>query len=130
MQYVGRLLALAMAVLAAAAVTSASASAKDDREVRVAGRCTGATDSKLKVKLDDGRIETEFEVDQNRNGQRWRVVFTDNGSVVFRAIRTTRPPSGSFEARRMLADRSGRDRIVATARNVRTGERCRATASI
>ena len=35
---------------------------------RVAGKCTGNSTSKLKVKPDNGGLETEFEVDQNRNG--------------------------------------------------------------
>ena len=42
----------------------------DDKrdEKRVAGSCSGGSTAKLKVKHDDGRLETEFEVDQNRNG--------------------------------------------------------------
>ena len=35
---------------------------------RVAGNCTSGATSKLKAKPDDGRLEVEFEVDQNRNG--------------------------------------------------------------
>lgn len=100
------------------------------REVRVAGKCSARSTSKLKLKLDDGRIETEFEVDQNRNGQRWRVVLTDNGATVFRGVRRTRPPSGSFEVERRIRDRPGRDRVVAMARKLASGERCRAVAQI
>ena len=45
--------------------------------------------SKLKVKHDDGRIEVEFEADQNRNGVRWNVEFRRNGRLVFTGARTT-----------------------------------------
>ena len=42
---------------------------------RVAGDCSGRSTSKLKVKPDGGRLETEFEVDQNRNGVTWKVTI-------------------------------------------------------
>jgi hypothetical protein len=80
---------------------------------------------KLKGKLDDGRIEVEFEVDQNRVGKRWLVKLLHNGKVVFRDIRTTRAPSGSFTVHRLIAPAAGPDRIVAKARALRSGERIR-----
>ena len=61
-----------------------------DREVRRAGTCTVRSTSKIKVKDEDGgRLEVEFEVDQNRNGQKWGVVLRRNGAVV---VRTSAPP--------------------------------------
>ena len=48
------------------------------------GNCTGASDWKLKAKPDNGKIEVEFEVDSNVNGQTWNVTLKDNGSVVLR----------------------------------------------
>src|SRR3954465_9196183 len=86
------------AVVAAAALAPTTALAKhgggDDTGAR--GSCTKASSAKLKVKADDGRIETEFEVDQNRNGVRWRVTLSRNGAVVASTRATTRAPSGSF----------------------------------
>ncbi len=41
----------------------------------------------VKLSKEDGRIEVEFEVDQNRNGVRWHVVLLRNGVRV--AGRTT-----------------------------------------
>jgi hypothetical protein len=73
------------------------------------------------------RIETEFEVDQNVNGQRWNVVLRRNSRVVFSGVRTTSGPSGSFELRRLLSNSPGRDRISATARALRGVERCTAS---
>ena len=119
-----------LGVCAAAALVlwaAPGAPAKDREDVRVAGTCTGASSSKLKLSDEDGRIEVEFEVDQNRVGVRWRVVLRQNGRVVRRTARVTRGPSGSFEARMLAANRPGADRFAATA--TRAGETCRASAS-
>jgi hypothetical protein len=123
-------LGLAAIVTAVVLVSAVPAAAGDDREVIRTGNCSRASDWKLKLKLDDGRIETEFEVDQNRNGQRWRVVLGRDKAVFFRGIRTTRPPSGSFEVERRPVNRAGRDRIRARAVNLRSGEVCRGAATI
>jgi hypothetical protein len=120
--------ALVLGMLAMGAASAGAGSARGDDDVRRAGNCTGQSTSKIKLSNEDGRLEVEFEVDQNRNGQRWRVVMTDNGATVFRGVRVTRGPSGSFEARRVIRNRAGTDRVAATARNLRTGERCRAAA--
>ena len=114
------------AMLLALAPTALAGGSKDDDAVIKRGKCTASTTWKLKVKSDDGRIESEFEVDQNRVGRRWRVTFVRNGSTVFSGIRTTVAPSGSFNARRLLATSAGTTRIVATAKALRGGESCRA----
>ncbi len=93
-------------------------------EVRANGSCSGATDWKLKAKPDDGRIEVEFEVDSNVNGQTWAVRIRDNGQLVFSGNRTTHAPSGSFEVERHVANRAGSDAFVARATNTRSGEVC------
>ncbi len=98
--------------------------ANDDDVIR-RGSCTGATDWKLKASPEDGRIEVEGEVDSNRNGQTWRWRIRHNGSLSSRGTATTRPPSGSFEVRRVLVDAAGTDTIVFRARNPRTDEVCR-----
>jgi hypothetical protein len=116
------------ALAAALALTATpGALAKDREDVRVAGACTGATTSKLKLSDEDGRIEVEFEVDQNRVGVRWSVVLRQSGRVVQRATRVTRAPSGSFEARFVASNRGGVDSFAASAS--RAGETCRARAS-
>ncbi|HWO80955.1 hypothetical protein [Gaiella sp.] len=111
---VGALLALAPAALA------------KDGDVRVAGTCTKASSSKLKLSREDAGTEVEFEVDQNRNGVRWRVVLFRNGTQVASRVRVTRAPSGSFEARFVS---TGSGRFVARATSP-TGERCTARASM
>ena len=126
-----RKLMVITALLAIGVALPAVAPAKDNPGVMRTGVCSGLGASwKLKAKHDDGRVETEFEVDQNRNGRRWNVVIRRNGVVVFRGSRITRPPSGSFSVNRRIANAAGRDRIVATARSVVGGGVCRGVVTV
>jgi hypothetical protein len=139
-----RTLALGL-VLAAVALTPATALAKggdddgpgDDRGGRggdrtaqtATGRCTDGSTVKLKAKHDDGRIETELEVDQNRNGVRWTVRLRRDGATVVTTSATTRAPSGSFSVERRIADPAGSNRITARATSP-SGEVCTASVSV
>lgn len=118
-----------MAAVAALTLVPAGVAGAKDRDVRVAGRCSGASTAKLKLSEEHRLIETEFEVDANRTGQLWHVVLRRNGTVVLNRFAVTRPPSGSFEVRRLLVDGPGTETVTAWARNVRTGEVCRASAT-
>jgi hypothetical protein len=118
-------LVLGLALTLALAVSPATAKRGD---VLVRGTCTKASTSKLKLSEEDGRIEVEFEVDQNRNGVRWTVVLRHNGSRIVRLARITRPPSGSFEARVLAANRAGSDLISARGTSP-SGEVCAARAT-
>jgi hypothetical protein len=115
-------LALAIGTIAPAALAS-------DNDVRRQGTCTGNATSKIKLSPQNGKIETEFEVDQNRNGVTWNVVLRRNGNVAVRTKATTRPPSGSFEVRRVLGNRPGPDTISARATSP-GGQVCTARATI
>jgi hypothetical protein len=117
-------LALAALVVALAA---GPAAAKDGDILRV-GTCTKSSTSKLKLSPENGRIEVEFEVDQNRNGVRWTVVLQRNGSRIARLVRTTRAPSGSFEARVVAGNGPGADVFRARATSP-SGEVCTARAT-
>ena len=127
---VGRATALVTSFLVATTLVSTpmTVAAKDGDVVR-RGSCTVRSDWKLKLSPENGRIEVEFEVDQNRNGQTWNVMMKRSGNVFWRGQRSTRPPSGSFEVRRVTSDGSGADKIVVRARNPRTGEVCRGVAT-
>jgi hypothetical protein len=127
---IGRLTAITTGVLVATTLVAApiTASAKDGDIIR-RGDCTASSDWKLKLSPEDGRIEVEFEVDQNRNGRRWNVRLMRNGNVFWNGARTTQPPSGSFEVRRLASDGPGEERIVARAKDPSTGEVCRGVAS-
>ena len=117
-----------LSLLAMLAVTASSAYAKGGKAIIRNGSCSAASDWKLKVKSDDGRLETEFQVDQNRVGKRWRITLTRNGATVFQGIRTTVAPSGSFSVSRLLAGPAS-GRIVATAKAMQGGETCHAALS-
>jgi hypothetical protein len=112
------------------ALLPATTSAKDDREEkRVTGNCTGAASSKLKAKPDDGRLEVEFEVDQNKNGITWKVRFRRNGVRVVKTRATTHAPSGSFSVERRIGNPAGSDKIVGRAISP-GGQVCRASLTI
>jgi hypothetical protein len=127
MTYPTKKIAAASAGLVVALVAVPTTVAKDG-DVLVRGTCTGATTSKLKLSEEDGRIEVEFEVDQNRNGVRWTVTLRRPTTLLVRTTRVTRGPSGSFELRRVVGNRAGPDRIVARATRA-SGELCRAAAT-
>ena len=107
------------------ALAAVPAAPAKDGDVRRAGRCTGASTAKIKLSEENGRIEIEFEVDQNRVGVRWNIVLRRNGTVIRRASRVTRAER-SFELRaldephRRRADHRDGDA---------GGERCSAAAS-
>lgn len=124
-----RLGAATLAGIALTLGTAGVAGAKGRDDVRVQGVCTAASTAKLKLSAEHRVLETEFEVDQNRNGQTWRVVLRRHRAVVLDRLAVTRPPSGSFEVRRLLVDGPGTEVISAWARNLRTGEVCRAAAT-
>jgi len=99
-------------------------------EVNAGGSCSGSAEWKLEAKFDDGRIEWEFEVDSNVNGQVWRVRVRDNGHLIMSGKRRTHAPSGSFEVERKTANRSGKDHLVARAQRGKHGQVCVGRVSI
>jgi len=120
-------LVLTVALCGAALTVAPLASAKNGNDVRVRGVCTQGSTAKLKLSREDGRIEVEFEVDQNRNGIRWKVALRRNGSLVASTTARTHAPSGSFSLRRVIAGAQGTVAAVATRAS---GERCTARASL
>jgi hypothetical protein len=124
-----RILMITLATALVALVPFAATATAKDGDVRRGGSCTGSTSAKIKLSPEDGRIETEFEVDQNRTGVTWKVVLRRNGEVAARTQGTTAGRSGSFEIRRVLDDSPGSDSISARAVSP-SGEVCTAQASI
>lgn len=122
------LIPLTVSLFAVALLAVPAAFAKGGHpSVTVRGTCTQQSTSKLKLARDDRGIEVEFQVDQNRNGVPWKVTLRRNGVRVASLMAKTRAPSGSFEIRRLIADRPGADRIAARA--VRSGEACTASSA-
>jgi hypothetical protein len=101
----------------------------DAKAKRVTGSCTGNATAKLKAKPDDGRLETEFEVDQNRNGVTWTVTIRRNGARAVSTRATTKAPSGSFSVERRLTNGPGADRISARATSP-SGQVCTASVTV
>ncbi|MGZ8740665.1 MAG: hypothetical protein ACXWZ8_08735 [Gaiellaceae bacterium] len=120
-------LAVTLAVSGLALAAAPLASAKGGKDIRVRGACTQSSSAKLKLSQEDGRIEVEFEVDQNRNGVHWKVTLRRNGSLVTSTTATTHAPSGSFSLRRVISGPQGTVVAVATRGS---GERCTAKAGI
>jgi hypothetical protein len=117
---------LAIPVLLA---TSAAFAKDGDGRVERSGSCSGSSNWEITAKPDSGRLEVEFDVDQNRNGVRWHVVLKLNGEKVREGNRKTQPPSGSFSFDKRLPNPAGEDKIVAIATRA-SGERCRGVVRI
>ena len=124
----GSMLVVAILAALALAVPAGIASAGNNDVIRE-GSCSGSSDWKLKLSPENGRIEVEFEVDQNVSGDRWRVKIRHDGDRVFRGTRTTGGASGSFEVRIVEDDRGGADTFRARARNLSTDEVCTGSAT-
>ena len=123
----GLTIALAAAFAVGALVVAPSAMAKDGDVIKE-GNCTEGSDWKLKLSEENGKIEVEFEVDQNKVGDEWRVTLKHDGERFYRAVKETKGPSGSFEVERLEPNLAGDDRFVGKALNLSTGEECRGTA--
>jgi hypothetical protein len=130
---VTRRLLLVLFVLALSAGT-AQARADDHgggggEEVRVAGDCGRNATASLRLRADEGRIETRFRLRQARGRGVWRIAIVHEDRVTSRASRRTTRSTDSFELRRMLPDLPGTDTVVVHAWGPH-GLGCRATATL
>jgi hypothetical protein len=121
-------IAAVLALMAVAAPSMAKHGGAKNRVVKT-GSCTGASTAKLKAKPDNGKLEVEFEVDQNKNGVKWNYRFRRNGKSVAHGARRTKAPSGSFSVTRRIGNPAGKDKISAVAKRA-SGETCRASLTI
>lgn len=103
--------------------------AKNPSGVSVKGTCTGKSTAKLKLKPDNGKIEVEFEVDQNRNGVSWNYTLKRAGVTLASGSKRTAAPSGSFSVNRRVSNAAGPDTITARATRS-SGEVCTARATL
>jgi hypothetical protein len=100
-----------------------------DGDVIKSGPCSMQSDWKLKLSPENGRIEVEFEVDQNVRGQNWKVTLKHNGAKFFKGSAITKGPSGSFTVRQVVDNLAGPDTVDAIAKNAATGEICQGAAT-
>jgi len=121
-------LALAVtALVALAAIVPGPVAARDTDIIRRGG-CTGASSWKLKLSPENGRIEVEAEVDQNRNGRTWSWTLKRNGTTFASGTATTQAPSGSFSVNRRATNGAGSETISFRATHPATGEVCTGSA--
>jgi hypothetical protein len=114
------------ALLTLSVAGAVPALAKDGDVIR-RGACSGASDWKLKLSPENGKIEVEYEVDSNKVGQTWQVRIVKNGNVIFRGARETKGASGSFTVRLVTANTAGDD--VFRARATHADEVCAGSAT-
>jgi hypothetical protein len=124
MQLIGKIVRVGLTAALCLSVAGAVPAAAKDGDVIRRGSCSKASDWKLKLSPEDGRIEVEYEVDSNVNGQTWRVRIWKNGNRIFAGTRQTKAPSGSFEVRVVTSNPPGDDRFRARATNAATDEVC------
>jgi hypothetical protein len=115
-------LTVTAAALSGVALVAPSANAQGGVAPKVSSGACATGGWKLEAKPDDGRLEVEYQLDTNRNGQAWKVRITDNTHLVFSGTRTTKAPSGSFSVNIRPVNRAGTDHLVATA--TRNGKTC------
>lgn len=124
-----KIAAVVLSALAVGMLAGAPAALAKDGDVIERGPCSGNSDWKLKVSPENGRLEVEYEVDQNKVGDEWRVRIVHDGTVVFNDTRTTKGASGSFTVRIVEDNAAGTDNFVGKARNLATDEFCKGTAA-
>jgi hypothetical protein len=100
--------------------------ARDD-DVRREGTCTGRSETSLRLRADDGRIEVELEIEASRPGSRWSVILLHERRIVFRGALRAR--DDSVRLRKTVPDWFGSDTVVARATGPRR-EACRVSATV
>jgi hypothetical protein len=124
-----RILALVLIAATMAAPVDALAARADDDDVRVAGRCSRASDATLRLRTDDDSIRVELRIDTNRAGASWRVVLLHDRRLAYRKTLRTGASSRSLRVRHELPNWFGRDTVVVRATGP-GGETCRASATM
>jgi hypothetical protein len=123
---IGKLAVVFASVTLLFTLAIAAPSAAQTRAKVTSGHCANKSTWKLTLKLDNGRVEADTELQTPKSGQRWNAVYRDNGTVFGRVSKLTLA-DGSWSATRFASNASGADHIVVRAKNATTGEICRAT---
>ena len=120
--------AVSTAALVAGALVVAAAPAQAKSPRVIATEQCGPVFTKLKISPEDGGMEVEYELDQNRNGRRWSLRMERDGQQVASGSRVTGGRSGSFEWRVVTSDPAGTNSWTVTAQ--RGSRTCTLTASM
>jgi hypothetical protein len=126
---------IVVAVLAVGLVAAGNAAPPaawaDDPEVKKEGPCSGASEWKLEVRLeDDDTFRVRWEADSGIAGQRWRMKLRQNGTLIASSVRTTDEDGEAQLNLRGVPNTAGTDTFAGFARNLRTDETCSASASL
>jgi hypothetical protein len=102
-----------------------------DPEVRKEGPCSGNSEWKLEVRLEDNNtFRVRWEADSEIAGQRWRLRLRQNGTLIASAIRTTNQDGEAQLNLRGVTNMAGPDTFAGRARNLASGETCAASATL
>ena len=125
------LIALPAALILGTVGTALPAHAATPSAVVVNRHCSKTSLANLQLQREDtGKVSVDFGVDMARHaaGVPWRVKETRNGVVIVnRTARTI--GDGSFSISNLLAPKSV-NHVIATARNLQTGETCTISATL
>lgn len=112
-----RIVLIGLLAVVSLGVTAAPVGANSG-DVITRGHSSGASVWKLKLSREDGRLETEFEVDQNINNRLWNVSMYQNGAKtpLPREPRPTRRSVSPRCRRGSHRDRTGPPRGAAAGR--------------
>lgn len=110
----------------AAGVGVAAAAPSPTASVNKTASCPKGSKANLQIQREDnGKLSVDVGVDMSRHtsGVPWRLKVTDNGATIARAtVRTI--SDASFSITRTLTRLEGKNHVVFTATNLRTGEKC------
>lgn len=116
---VGGVGALVVAPGAAASIAGA------DRTSERAGAC-GDARYDAELDRDDGALESSFEIDEAKPGQRWLITLSHNGEKFFdRELSTDR--EGEIDVEEQRADAAGTDEFTMSAKRVGGAGECSVT---
>ena len=119
-----RVIMTAVAALSIVAALPGAALAGDP-EVKKEGPCSGRSEWKLEVRLEDSnRFRVRWEADSGRAGQDWRLTLRKNGTVIASAVRTTNADGEAQLNLRGVRNFAGIDTFSGFARRLGTSETC------
>jgi hypothetical protein len=96
-----------------------------DLEVEREGSCSGRSDWKLRVRLEDNNtFRVRWEADSGVAGQDWRLRLRKNGTLIASAVRTTNADGEAQLNLRGVSNPPGKDTFSGFARRLGAGETC------
>lgn len=102
-----------------------AAAAVGDRVSEKAGAC-GDARYDAEVDRDDGRLESNFEIDRAQPGQRWQIKLSQNGKQYFDRVMTV-DREGEIDVEQNRTDAAGVDEFVMSAKRVDGPGNCSVT---